>query len=1487
MAKSKLDPLGEGSKKAKEFQEIMSGATVTLEEFIAANTKMSQELQNITQQSSAFFQLAAEGASKAASEMKNVSDSSATTSQNISSLTGAIAKQGKAFEKANKEAGFKKGGDGKNNVFEQLGKSSKVAKAGVIALGGAFNLLGKAIKGVGSIIGGIFDVLSTAVGAIKSIIGGVIDLASNAFETMVSMSDQVKDRMFEAAQAIEKVKETFGNLEKGSGKQISGFVKKVMGMYNPGAVRQIFGSITEAADYALGLASSSAEMASLLSDQLDNNATKIAMFAKGLGQTTEDFKAVMDMAYTTGESIDNIQESMLKFSQGIGNRLNLNVKVLSKNLLLAAKDVKHFGKATVQSMAESAAYATRMGVSLDKIVGVLDKFDTFEDAANNVSKLSQAFGVNLDTMKLVEADTTEERIEMLKDSFNAAGKSLDSLSRRELSYAASLIGTDEATLKNVLSNKNQANSLDDIKNASAATAKQTRSTTDIMNEAMAGVAMTLKKIERQSTGFFDVFLDGIAEGIFLSGPFQKVLANLAMALEAVFLAGKQLGMIIVKTFPGLEKMLNSLAKFFDPTKIGDLFGGFTTSFEKFFKNLRNGTGDVKDLFKDLFNNIKSYFMKQGSAGQEFLSGVSEFWGAVKQIIATAMLAVGDLIADGLNYIADLLSGERKISGLGSLSKAAGKGVGAIKKEFSPISSSFEKALEKIGPAWDKVFNQISQRLDAWWTKTRKRIEEWWSKFDLLEAIQKNPGTAKFLAILGIGKVLSMASTVVSAGQLLGKLFGKKFSETSSEIITKTVFGKDFSETSTMTPGGMGGRGGIGRFLKKMPKGAKMGGAAALGGVALGFAADYAKEKGQQGLGGGMQMGSRALEFGGTGAMIGSIIPGVGTAIGAAVGATLGVAYSIAFDNALDDMLVTKLPSAEEIEKRTANILEMKKGFKEASASGDKSKADAVFGDLYARIDQQLARQNREVTSIWNTDPDVIEQQNAAIEEYFDTMLPTLDSDRVKELLRQHEASMHDAQGGSGTFEGLTSAAKLQVEELEKQTIGVYLAPSQLEEKGLNDVQKAYYKTLRRTRRIKDRLDEAQKDELPSNKAAREAAMLAKKNELEGKRLQQETLDSLGITTVDNVEERIKKIIEIGDKLTAGRGDFIKSMEKIKGELKYYAENFVLFDAQSGSEQKFRQMVGQVAFVQTFFTAINKMVAEMDQMGKIAAGLGSSVDVDSISSRVVNGLISVRDSLTDIVAQIIGGTNTAGDTIAEKDTFVYLFEHGVKSAAGEQGGFALAFSKAKNLLDQVATNVKALNSSDLATAMGAATSPGGVLSTDFATGLKTIGTFMGPNGVLSYLGQTADLHPTFSLVKSWTTFAKMMFRDIGQALQEMDNSLSPIDSLSKRVESLSELKGQLDSMMQNQYFGQNVKVEAGAPRSDGGAVPAKASPSKIQTPTGLNVTLNFEITMDAKSLDSAINTRQGSIVVEALNTLAFDSGKHAYPLQGQKIMLEKI
>jgi hypothetical protein len=83
------------------------------------------------------------------------------------------------------------------------------------------------------------------------------------------------------------------------------------------------------------------------------------------------------------------------------------------------------------------------------------------------------------------------------------------------------------------------------------------------------------------------------------------------------------------------------------------------------------------------------------------------------------------------------------------------------------------------------------------------------------------------------------------------------------------------------------------LLGKVPGGVLKGGVAALGGAALSYGGDKLKEAGYEKTGAAVDVAGQAASWGGTGAMLGSMIaPGVGTAIGAGAGALAGGAYGL-------------------------------------------------------------------------------------------------------------------------------------------------------------------------------------------------------------------------------------------------------------------------------------------------------------------------------------------------------------------------------------------------------------------------------------------------------------------------------------------------------------------------------------------------------------------------------------------------------------------
>lgn len=1423
MAKTKLP----GSESTKEQNEIFEKAKANFQEIIAMNAKLSQELQSVTQQSSAFFQLAAEGASKAAESMRDFDSSSMGTSQNIGGLSKAIEKQGKALEKANKEAGFKKGGDGKNNVFEQMAKSSKAAKVGITLLTGAFNLLGKAVKGAASIIGGMFDVFTSILGAIPAIIGGIINFANKMFDAMVQGSEDVRQHMFEVRKALEKVKEKFGDTSKGSAADIKSFVATAVGMYNRFG-DSIFASAEDASSFALELAGTG-EMATILSDQLKESSKEIIKFAKGLGTTGEESTALMNMAYSSGTDLVEIYKDIGQFSQGMASRLGLNAKVLSKNIQIAAKDVKHFGKATVQAMSESAAYAAKMGVSLDKIVGVLDKFDTFEDAANNVSKLSQAFGVNLDTMKLVEAETPEERLELLKDSFNAAGKSLDNLSRRELNYASSLIGLDEAATKNLLSAKNQANSLNDVKDASVSVASETKSMGEVLNRVTKDIAMNLKQLTRETKGFFDTFIDGVLTGIERTPEMQKIFKNISQALDAVFIAGNKLGAAFVNAFPGVKKMLDALGQFFNPKMIGDMFNGFTASFEKFFKSLRIGTGDVRELFKDLSKNLTDYFTSQGPAGSEFLQGLKDFWNGIKQIIATAILGIGDIIAEGLSFIADFFEGKRKLPSGKNLLAAAKGGLGKVGEELSPIGEAAMASFGKIGEQFSRIWVPLKESLKA---SFKEGIDYLWEY--LKQKISENKGKLALAGLFGmaasgdggllgtLGQGVSMYRTYKQGKQIaeLTKLAQAGQTAASAAPVAAPAATSGLLATSVTTAGVAGGLAG----------GLAGGIAGSEGARILAQAMDFA-EDGQEVAG---FLGGAA-----GGAALGAMMGGpVGAVVGAGVGMVYDAGRSIVdATSQMADFQQTAMKSLEDISQ---NSEQMEIMFGIDPKTG-KFRTDE-FGQSTAMSDEALLDQygsligGRSWFSLDSTDAQKI---RGILEEKYRAAKQLQEDNAEKQRKLVEEKNKQDKK--------LKEEAKRKAQE--KKDEDEYDAFM----KSIGAKSKGPINILTFKQKIAE-IDKTAKD-VTGGAAKLKENFEAIRNTLSGIKLH--------LFSENKEDEEAKRVqMKKSLKTLLNLKGFIAAMRSISETASGSAKAFEEFGDPKKESSNSYKIISFTKNQKTVIDSIIKILSGEDSKPSDAiAKLKQQMSESKTTMDTVKGFFETSLAIPGLIKRISESDIKTQDLSVAKSKIRVIGQASrelmseLQAQFEAKDPFAGMSSEDMSLLPEAMTNLNPMGQS-----------------------IDTVGVMKDFSGFLQPLEDVINQFNKISKMDVDTSGVITSIKKISQAVDAVANSVNTerIEDLRKKVTAIRNLQSDLNDLLPEQM---TVQVTPSATSSDAAV---KQSTTAFNPRQNLQINMKFDIVMDSKSLEKALVTRSDSLVVKALTDLAHGTNKSVSNSEGYEL-----
>lgn len=385
------------------------------------------------------------------------------------------------------------------------------------------------------------------------------------------------------------------------------------------------------------------------------NIRDIITMQKGLGMSKEEFKGLVDYTVSNGKDIKKTMYDIGNLSLQLGDKFGVSSKEISRDVGKMMKDLGNFGSLTATEITAAATHFQRLGVEISKVTGLMDKFDQFEDAADSASKLSQAFGLQLDTVKLMRAENPAERQQMIAEAMQRAGISTDNLKRQSLKLLATTIGLDAATTKSMFSTENLGKSYDEVKSSAEEASKKQLSQEEILGR----LADAIEKVNRSGgglkDGFFKTFLKGIEEGIQRTPAFINMFQNLNRGLRQTLFEGRKVGESITATL-GLDDAFNALGNFFKPESMKKVFGeqGFGGALKKIF----NKDATQKDI-DDGFKQIMNVFSDKGGEFQTKvypkLQKLAENFGKIGKLIIEK---IGQGIGDAFKGGAKLLKGEK-------------------------------------------------------------------------------------------------------------------------------------------------------------------------------------------------------------------------------------------------------------------------------------------------------------------------------------------------------------------------------------------------------------------------------------------------------------------------------------------------------------------------------------------------------------------------------------------------------------------------------------------------------------------------------------------------------------------------------------------------------------------------------------------------------------------------------------------------------------
>lgn len=575
-------------------------------------------------------------------------------------------------------------------------KSAMMAAAAVTGMMQGF----KNLMAIGK---GLTGFLTTAIEGIGAIGMAILAIPFKMFNGLIDIANAASGGSNELLVAIEDLRKEFGALGTGSPKVIMEMSTQLKGFSDTGlGAYQVFGTLTERLQAFLKLAQAMGPTFQSFGEEFRQNGGAILAWQKGLGLSDEMMKTIGQTAKAMGKSMSSVLLPIQKQAQDLGKAFGIDSKLISKDMVKAMADLKHFAGASVKEIASASVYARKLGLELHDITGTLDAFDTFDSAADNASKLSQAFGLNIDAFKLMEAQDPATQIEMLRKSFASAGQDASKFNRQQLQLLASSTGLSEETAKMAFSMKNQGVGLDDIKKKSEGAAKKQLSQADAMKALADSIERMVKSGGATQGGFFERFFKGIIGGLQSSHEFRKIIMNIQRALMLTEMAGVKLGRALSQLAP-LKDLLGSIAEIFSPKKFSMLFGGISKEIEKFAKGEESFTG-MMDMIKIHFLD---FFDSQKGPGKKILDGFAKFFEYIVKAISDALPAMATKLA---GFMGDLTKFILNPKAAGDAAKKGGTAAATILAIIKPLGEALAISWHIISPELFKLADVAMTKL---------------------------------------------------------------------------------------------------------------------------------------------------------------------------------------------------------------------------------------------------------------------------------------------------------------------------------------------------------------------------------------------------------------------------------------------------------------------------------------------------------------------------------------------------------------------------------------------------------------------------------------------------------------------------------------------------------------------------------------------------------------------------------------------------------
>ena len=666
------------------------------------------------------------------------------------------------------------GGEEASESFQDLTKHINATTGAAIGAGFGISNAWESVKGR---IAAVASFISSVAQGIMGIGTAILAAPFSMLKGLIGMAYENTGGGNALREAFEAVRETFGSLATNEGKALKSSVK---------GVRNEFASLTKAGPsfarvYGYGRAGVAAQLKEtmeiaealgstfgLLADHISKNSAAIGFYKRSLGLTADAMAALGKRAVAAGRDLagdDSVLAEMASLAVQLGDKFNINSKIISKNMQEMTVDFSNFGSMSQKELAATAVFASKLGVEIEDMMGVIDKFDNFEDAAKGAAELAQSFGLNVDAMKLMNAQSPAERVDILRKAFFAAGQTMEGMTRQERKLLETQTGLAGSALDAAFANENMGLSYEEITASADAAEKKQLTQAEAMEKLADSIEKTFAGGGRRFSSFFDALSQGFMRGIMRSRPFMKLFRNLRRVLKQTYWFGRTLGRMFVNLFPGVKQFTQGLSDLFDPKRWKKMFTSLKKTFTEFFGKLNDGDyiGAVEGLLEGIKTTFWKYFDSDAPGG---------IFGNMKEGFKDALLAtigiISSLLPVAIKEITKLLKGMTSFISGPSTKDPKTDPPGMFVTNLEEMLRNLSTTLEPLVPELWEAFKNLFRTL---WREYGKPFKKYI--------------VAGLVVIIG-GAISALALSMGSGaffGGILGNLFGGAKKET--EKVTGT------------------------------------------------------------------------------------------------------------------------------------------------------------------------------------------------------------------------------------------------------------------------------------------------------------------------------------------------------------------------------------------------------------------------------------------------------------------------------------------------------------------------------------------------------------------------------------------------------------------------------------------------------------------------------------------------------------------------------